>query len=56
MDVLEDLDETIEKGNLKTNSLGRFEIWYNKKMIVLMPNFNGEKIIFVITAYKQRKE
>lgn len=54
---LEDIDEVIEKGNIqKSQETGNFEIWHNKKMAVISPEFKGNQLMFLLTAFKSRKQ
>ena len=54
---LEDIDEVIEKGNIqKSRETGNFEIWHNKKMAVISPEFKGNQLMFLLTAFKSRKQ
>jgi hypothetical protein len=50
------MDEVIEKGELKIMEDGKISIWYNKIRIILLLDFNGEKLNFIVTAFKQRKK
>nr|DAR03596.1 MAG TPA: portal [Caudoviricetes sp.] len=54
---LEDIDEVIEKGNIqKSQETGNFEIWHNKKMAIISPEFKGNQLMFLLTAFKSRKQ
>ncbi|WP_196761962.1 anti-CBASS protein Acb1 family protein [Eikenella corrodens] len=54
---LEDIDEVIENGNIqKSQETGNFEIWHNKKMAVISPEFKGNQLMFLLTAFKSRKQ
>lgn len=54
---LEDIDEVIEKGNIqRSQETGNFEIWHNKKMAVISPEFKGNQLMFLLTAFKSRKQ
>lgn len=53
---LSSLSNVIEKGELSLNEKGRFEVFYDNKIAVISPDFNGDKKIkFLLTAFKQRK-
>lgn len=55
-EFLSSLGNVIEKGSLSLNKEGRFEVFYENKIAVISPDFNGdEKIKFLLTAFKQRK-
>lgn len=50
---LQDLDEVIEKGNFrKKNNRGNFEFMLNKKIAVISPELKGNKLTFLLTAFK----
>jgi hypothetical protein len=55
---LENITEVIEKGNLHKdkNNSSRWNIWYDKKLVVIETFYLSEKLNWVISAYKQRKE
>ncbi len=53
--VLSGLTETVEKGKLRVNRAGNFEIWYNGNLAVVYPAFKNNRVAFVCTAYKQRE-
>jgi hypothetical protein len=57
-DFLKNITEVIEKGNLHKdkNNPSRQNIWYDKKLVVVETVYLNEKINWVISAYKQRKE
>ncbi|ULJ60785.1 anti-CBASS protein Acb1 family protein [Wielerella bovis] len=56
-DFLSDLNEVITKGNLeRSESTGNFEIWHNKKMAIIAPEFKGNRLMFLLTAFKSRKQ
>lgn len=55
-EFLSSLGNVIEKGSLSLNKEGRFEVFYENKIAVISPDFNGDKKIkFLLTAFKQRK-
>lgn len=54
-DFLKNLAEVVEKGTIRCkNSRGNFEILYNKRIVVVAPEYHEQKIKFIITAYKTR--
>ena len=53
---LSDITDVVEKGVfLRKNNRGTFEIWHNKKMVIISPEYHNQKITFILTAYKKRK-
>lgn len=54
-DILDNLTEIVEKGQLSKNKEGKYEIWHNRVVIVVAPDYNGEDLRWVITGFKQRK-
>lgn len=55
-DFLSNLCEVIEKGVFKQrNERGNFEFWYQGKMAVIAPEYHGNKITYMLTAYKRKK-
>lgn len=52
--ILENLTEAIEKGVLRKGKSGNFEIWHNKIMVIVRPDYYGEDLRFVVTGFKQR--
>ena len=54
-DILDNLTEIVEKGQLSKNKEGKYEIWHNRVVIVVVPDYNGEDLRWVITGFKQRK-
>lgn len=56
-DFVQNLAEVVEKGSFKKkNDRGNFEFWYNGKLAVIAPEYHGNKITYVLTAYKQSKK
>ncbi len=54
-EFVKDLAEVVERGEFeKRNKLGNFEFRYNRKMIIVAPEYHGNKITYVLTAYKTR--
>lgn len=52
-----DLGDVIESGKISKNpKTGNFEILHNGKMAIISPEFKGNRIIFLLTAYKTRKK
>jgi hypothetical protein len=55
-DVLYKIDDVIKNGSIKRNAAGYFEILYDRNLVVISPEFKGNKLIFVLTAFKTRKK
>lgn len=56
-EFLKGLSEVVEKGEFaRKNNNGTFEFWHNGKMAVISPEYHGNKITFLLTAYKRRKK
>ena len=56
-EFLKGLSEVVEKGEFaRKNNNGTFEFWYNGRMAVISPEYHGNKITFLLTAYKRRKK
>ncbi len=54
-DFLSDLTDTIENGDfIKKNDKGNYEFLYNGKMAIVAPEYHGNKLTFLLTAYKTR--
>lgn len=54
-EFVKDLAEVVEKGTFrKKNDRGNFEFLHNGKMVVIAPEFHGNKLTFLVTAYKTR--
>jgi len=54
---LSNLDEVITKGRIeKSERTGNFEILHEGKLAVISPEFKGNKLMFVLTAFKTRKK
>lgn len=54
-EFVKDLAEVVEKGTFrKKNDPGNFEFLHNGKMVVIAPEFHGNKLTFLVTAYKTR--
>lgn len=52
-----DLGEVIKSGRISKNpETGNFEILHKGKMAVISPELNGNKLIFLLTAFKTRKK
>ncbi len=50
---LKDLSQVIEKGTFrKKNKKGNFEFFHNGKIAVVSPELWGQKITFLLTAFK----
>lgn len=55
VDFLSDIAEVIEKGDyLKKNEKGNFEFLSKGKMAIIAPEYHGNRIIYLLTAYKTR--
>lgn len=56
-DFLSNLNEVITQGNLvRSQKTGNFEIWHGGKMAVVSPEFKGNRLMFLLTAFKSRKQ
>lgn len=50
---ISEIGECIEKGNFrKINNRGNFEFIYNKKIVVIAPEYHDKKITYLLTAFK----
>lgn len=53
-EILSDLSDAIEKGIFKKrNNRGNFEFKYEKSYVVIAPEYHGNKITYLLTAYKR---
>lgn len=56
-EFINDLSQVVEKGAyMQKNDRGNFEFIHNGKMAIIAPEYHGNKITFVLTAYKTRKK
>ncbi len=56
-EFLSDLAEVVDKGIFKKkNNRGNFEFVHDRKMVIIAPEYNGNKITYVLTAYKTRAQ
>ncbi len=56
-EFLSDISEVIEEGEFfQKNERGNFEFLHNGKMAIIAPEFHGNRLTFVLTAYKTRKK
>lgn len=54
-DFISDIAHVIENGSyLRKNERGRFEFQEGRKVVVISPELRGNKITFMLTAYKTR--
>jgi len=54
-EFLSDIADVVEKGTVrKVNDRGNFEILYNGKMAIVSPELKGNKLTFLLTAFKTR--
>jgi hypothetical protein len=53
---ISDLSDVIEKGSISKNEKGNFEILHSGKMAIVSPELQGNKITFLLTAFKTRKK
>lgn len=50
------LSEVVEKGRfMQKNGNGTFEFWHEGKMAVITPEYHGQSVTFLLTAYKRTK-
>ena len=54
-EILNNMTDIVENGQLRKNKEGKYEIWYKKKMIIVRPDYYGEDIRWVLSGFKQRK-
>ncbi|MDR1452674.1 MAG: hypothetical protein LBJ25_01680 [Candidatus Margulisbacteria bacterium] len=54
-EFLSDIPDVIENGVIAKGRSGRFEILYKNKMAVIAPEIYGNKLKFLLTAFKTRK-
>nr|DAJ72152.1 MAG TPA: portal [Caudoviricetes sp.] len=54
-EVLTELADTVENGELQRSKRGNFEIWHKGIMAIVRPEYYGEDIRFVLTGFKQKK-
>lgn len=55
-DFVTSLSDVIENGSIIINQSGNFEIWFERKIAVVSPDYNGDdNIKFLITGFKQKK-
>jgi hypothetical protein len=52
---LSDLGEVIEKGEITLNDRGAYEIFFNKKLVVVTPQLQHNEFPTVLTAYRTNK-
>lgn len=53
---LSDIAEVVEKGEYKgKNKNNTFEFWYKGKMAIISPEYHGNKITFLLSAFKRQK-
>lgn len=53
-DFLSNLSEVVENGEYKgKNENNTFEFWYKGKMAIISPEYHGNKVTFLLTAYKR---
>lgn len=51
---LSDIAEVVEKGVfLKRGNNGTFEFWYQGKSVVISPEYHGNKVTYLLTAFKK---
>lgn len=56
-EFIKDLADVVNKGDFKRkNERGNFEIEYGRKIAVIAPEYHGNKITYLLTAYKTRKK
>jgi hypothetical protein len=55
-DFLSDLAEVVEKGGISKGRNGNLEILGNGKMAIISLELKGDKLTFVLTAFKTRKK
>ena len=56
-EFVQDLAEVVEKGQYRRrNDRGNFEFLHGRKMAVISPELRGNKLTFLVTAFKTRRE
>ena len=56
-EFVKDLAEVVEKGQYRRrNDRGNFEFLHGRKMAVISPELRGNKLTFLVTAFKTRRE
>lgn len=56
-EFVQDLAEVVEKGNyIKRNDKGNFEFQHDRKVAVVSPELRGNKLTFLVTAFKTRRK
>ena len=55
-ELLNNLTDIIEKGQLEIGTNGRFVISLENKKAVIKPEFNNKKLQFVLTAFEVYKK
>ncbi len=51
--LLENVSDVIEMGELKIGTNGRFNIQYNGRVAIVKPQFDNEKLQFLLTAFEK---
>lgn len=55
-EFVSNLAEVVERGEFyQKNNNGNFEYWYKGNMVVIAPEYHGNKITFVLTAFKRKR-
>ena len=56
-EFVQDLADVVEKGQYRRrNDRGNFEFLHGRKMAVISPELRGNKLTFLVTAFKTRRE
>lgn len=56
-DFVLDLTNVVENGEFqRKNEKGTFEFWHKGRIAVISPELRGNKLTFLLTAYKNRKK
>lgn len=51
---LSDIAETVESGSfLKRGNNGTFEFWHKGKSVIISPEYHGNKVTYLLTAFKK---
>ena len=56
MEFLSDIESVIINGVMSKNKKGRFELLYKNRIAIISPELRGNKMTFLLTAYKTRKK
>lgn len=55
-DFLRDLTEVVQSGDIRPGRRGRLEIKHKNKTAVILPEYDGQEVKLVLTAFENKKE